>query len=63
LAALELADRQRPGEPGHVFKQIGFESIDVEAQPLGDLFGARKGALTVGGVHPRLLRFASLGLR
>ncbi len=31
--------------------QVGFEPADIEAQPLGDLAGAGKGALAVDAGH------------
>jgi len=59
LAALELADLERAGESLDVFAQVGLEPADIEPQALGDLLGAGKGALAVGGVHPQLLRSAT----
>ena len=53
LPALELADGERPGEALCMLAQIRLEPPDIEAQALGDLLGAGKCALAVGGVHPR----------
>ncbi len=51
LAALELTDHRRSGKSRDVFAQIGFETRDIEAKPLGDLAGAGKVVLAVGARH------------
>src|SRR5579863_8447661 len=63
LAAFELADRKRAGEALHVFAQIGLEPAGIEPQAFGDLLGAGKSALAVGGVHPLLLRLMTVLVR
>jgi hypothetical protein len=51
LAALELLHRNRAGKRLHALVQIGLKPRDIEAQSLGNFFGAGIGALAFADGH------------